>query len=145
MTSRPYSGSRHDYHIPAPNPLHRWGDSVAEAAHRLGCSVSVVYDWIKTGKLSTRRGTGNRQRIPWTEHVEAQCGRRITESGHLNPLAAAPTRPTLTGPHRVGADGHHHCGRPIDQRNSISDENIPIHDGRRGSMKHPSPAIADVA
>ena len=84
------SGSRHDYHIPAPNPLHRWGDSVAEAAHRLGCSVSVVYDWIKTGKLSTRRGTGNRQRIPWTEHVEAQCGRRITESGHLNPLAAAP-------------------------------------------------------
>jgi hypothetical protein len=105
----------------------------------------VVYDWIKTGKLSTRRGTGNRQRIPWTEHVEAQCGRRITESGHLNPLAAAPTRPTLTGPHRVGADGHHHCGRPIDQRNSISDENIPIHDCRRGSMKHPSPAIADVA
>jgi len=90
LTSRPYSGSRHDYHIPAPNPLHRWGDSVAEAAHRLGCSVSVVYDWIKTGKLSTRRGTGNRQRIPWTEHVEAQCGRRITESGHLNPLAAAP-------------------------------------------------------
>ena len=90
LTSRPYSGSRHDYHISAPNPLHRWGDSVAEAAHRLGCSVSVVYDWIKTGKLSTRRGTGNRQRIPWTEYVEAQCGRRITESGHLNPLAAAP-------------------------------------------------------
>ena len=45
---------------------------------------------LETGKLSTRRGTGNRQRIPWTEHVEAQCGRRITESGHLNPLAAAP-------------------------------------------------------
>jgi hypothetical protein len=50
-----------------------------------GRSASVVYDWIKTGKLSTRRGTGNRLCIPWTEHVEAQCRRRITESGHLNP------------------------------------------------------------
>ena len=108
--------------------------------------VTVVYDWIKTGKLSTRRGTGNRQRIPWTEHVEpnAAAASPNPDTSTRWPPHQIP-RPTLTGPHRVGADGHHHCGRPIDQRNSISDENIPIPRLQEGHMKHPAPAIADVA
>ena len=76
---------RHAYHIPAPNPYTDGEISVAEAAHRLGCNTSVVYDWIKTGKLAARRGTGNRLCIPWTEQIEAECRCRITESGHLNP------------------------------------------------------------
>ena len=78
---------RHAYHIPAPNPYTDNEISVTDAAHRLGCSASVIYDWIKTGKLAARRGSGNRLCIPWTEQTEAECRRRITESRHLNPGA----------------------------------------------------------
>jgi len=78
---------RHAYHVPAPNPYTDGEISVADAAHRLGCSTSVVYDWINTGKLAARRGPGNRLCIPWTEQDEAECRCRITESGHLNPTA----------------------------------------------------------
>jgi len=78
---------RHAYRIPAPNPFADGEISVADAAARLGCSIGVVYDWIKTGKLSARRGPGNRLCIPWTDHVEAECRCRITQSGHLNPTA----------------------------------------------------------
>jgi len=78
---------RHAYHVPAPNPYADGEISVADAAHRLGCSTSVVYDWIKTGKLAGRRGPGNRLCIPWTEQTEAECRCRIIESGHLNPAA----------------------------------------------------------
>ena len=83
---------RHAYHVPAPNPYADGEISVADAAHRLGCSVSVVYDWIKTGKLGGRRGPGNRLCIPWTEQTEAECRCRIAESWLLNP-AARRTRP----------------------------------------------------
>ena len=76
---------RHAYHIPAPNPYTDGEISVADAAARLGCSNGVVYDWIKTGKLAARRGSGNRLCIPWTEHIEAECRCRIAESTHLNP------------------------------------------------------------
>jgi excisionase family DNA binding protein len=58
---------RQAYHVPAPNPYTDREISVADAAHRLGCSTSVVYDWIKTSKLGARRGTGNRLCIPRTE------------------------------------------------------------------------------
>ena len=46
---------RHAYHVPAPNPYADGEISVADAADRLGCSTSVVYDWIKTGKLAPSR------------------------------------------------------------------------------------------
>jgi DNA invertase Pin-like site-specific DNA recombinase len=78
---------RHAYHIPAPNPYAAGEISVADAAERLGANIGVVYDWIKTGKLAARRGTGNRLCIPWNDRVEAECRCRITESGHLNPSA----------------------------------------------------------
>jgi len=78
---------RHAYHVPAPDPYADGEISVAETAARLGCSTSVVYDWIKTGKLDARRGTGNRLCIPWTERIESECRCRITESGHLTPQA----------------------------------------------------------
>ena len=48
------------------HPYRRVGRAAAVAAHRRGCSSSVVYDWIKTGKLAARRGTGNRLCMPWT-------------------------------------------------------------------------------
>ena len=82
---------RHAYHIPAPNPYADGEISVTDAAARLGCSTGVVYDWIKTGKLSARRGAGNRLCIPWTERIESECRTRITESGHLNPAARRTT------------------------------------------------------
>ena len=78
---------RHAYHVPAPNPYADGEISVADAAVRLGCSTGVVYEWIKTGKLAARRGTGKRLCIPWTEQIESECRCRITESGHLNPAA----------------------------------------------------------
>jgi hypothetical protein len=78
---------RHAYHVPAPNPYADGEISVADTARRLGTSIGVVYDWIKAGKLAARRGPGNRLCIPWTDHVEAECRCRITESGHLNPAA----------------------------------------------------------
>lgn len=78
---------RHAYKIPAPDPYADDEISVADAARRLGCSIGVVYDWIKTGKLTARRGAGNRLCIPWTAQTEADCQRRIAESGHLNPTA----------------------------------------------------------
>ncbi len=83
---------RHAYRIPAPTPYANGEISVADAAGRLGCSIGVIYDWITTGKLTARRGAGNRLCIPWTEHVALECRRRITESGHLNP-AARRTKP----------------------------------------------------
>lgn len=81
---------RHAYHVPAPNPYAANEISVAEAASRLGCSAGVVYAWIKTGKLSARRGPGNRLCITWTDEVDDACHRRIADSGHLNPRIQRP-------------------------------------------------------
>lgn len=78
---------RHAYKIPPPNPYAPGEVGVAEAAARLGCSIGVVYYWIETAQLDTRRGPGNRLCIPWTPSVEAACRRRVAESGHLNPTA----------------------------------------------------------
>jgi excisionase family DNA binding protein len=78
---------RHAHHIPAPERYADGEISVAEAAQRLGCSPNVVYAWIETGKLTARRGTGNRLCVPWTDQIQAECHRHITESGHLNPAA----------------------------------------------------------
>jgi hypothetical protein len=83
---------RHAYHVPAPTPYAHGEISVADAARRLGCSIGVIYDWIKTGKLAARRGAGHRLCIPWTEPIAADCRQRIASSGHLNP-AARRTKP----------------------------------------------------
>ena len=106
--------------------------------------------WSTTGSrpanspLDAAPATGSASPGPSTSKPNAAAASPNPDTSTRWPPHQIP-RPTLTGPHRVGADWHHHCGRPIDQRNSISDENIPIHDCRRGNMKHPSPAIADVA
>ena len=123
-TGAPFDGKavqwiRHAYHVPAPNPYADGEISVAEAAHRLGTSTSVVYDWIKTGKLDARRGPGSRLCIAWNDRVETECRIRITESGHLNPAAGGPqpaNTPDLDP--LVGADWHHHSERPSRVRNS---------------------------
>jgi len=83
---------RHAYKIPPPDRYAAAEISVAVAASRLGCSISTVYYWLKTGQLGARRGAGNRLAITWTDEVQAQCRRRIAESAHLH------QRPTAEDP-----------------------------------------------
>ena len=83
---------RHAYKIPVPDPYRPGEISVAEAARKLGCSTSVIYHWIHTGQLTARRGSASRFCIPWNQPVQADCQRRIEQSGHLNP-AARRTKP----------------------------------------------------
>jgi excisionase family DNA binding protein len=74
--------------LPAlPFPAASGQISVTEAACRLGCSTWAVYYWIETGKLTARRGQGNRLHIPWNDQIQAECRARIQQSGHLNPAA----------------------------------------------------------
>ncbi len=75
---------RHAYKIASPNPYAATEISVAEVARRLDVTTGVVYDWIKTDKLTARRGAGNRLCITWTDRVENQCRARIADSSHLN-------------------------------------------------------------
>ncbi len=76
---------RHAYHVPAPDPYPPGQVSVADAAAQLGCSTGVLYYWIRAGQLPARRGPSNRWCITWNDQVQAECRRRITESGHLTP------------------------------------------------------------
>jgi DNA invertase Pin-like site-specific DNA recombinase len=82
---------RHVHHVPTPSPYAAGEISVQTAAEKLGVSANVIYYWIDTGQLTTRRGTGNRHRIPWTGAIEADCRQRITNSAHL---ATQPQTPT---------------------------------------------------
>ena len=66
---------RHAYGIPAPAPCADGEISVAEAAGRLGCSAGVVYYWIETGQLTTRRGPGNRLCIAWDDRHRGRLPR----------------------------------------------------------------------
>jgi DNA invertase Pin-like site-specific DNA recombinase len=86
---------RHAYGIPAPEPYADGEVSVAEAAGKLDCSTGVIYYWIKTGQLTTRRGPGNRLCIAWDTATETACRERIAASGHLNPPARR-SRPRKT-------------------------------------------------
>jgi excisionase family DNA binding protein len=96
------SGIQHSAHLgrtarprklPAPAfPAAAGEISVTEAAYRLGCSTWVIYYWIDTGKLAAHRAAGNRLHIPWNDQVQADCQRRVEQSGHLSP-AARRTKP----------------------------------------------------
>ena len=86
---------RRAYGIPAPEPYADGEVSVADAASKLDCSTGVIYYWIKTGQLTTRRGPGNRLCITWDAATETACRERIAASGHLSP-AARRTRPRKT-------------------------------------------------
>ena len=64
---------RHAHHVPAPAPYAAGEISVAGAAERLHCSIGVVYDWIKTGKLTAPPRT----RQPALHPLGRQHPRRI--------------------------------------------------------------------
>jgi hypothetical protein len=129
---------RHAYHIPAPTPYAHGEISVADAASRLGCSIGVIYDWITTGKLTARRGAGNRLCIRWTNHTEAHCRRRISESGHSIPQPDAP-KPAPEPDHTTECRCHQAPWHPtVPPAQHHTNEKIPTRDCRRGSMKSPS-------
>jgi hypothetical protein len=94
---------RHAYHIPAPTPYAHGEISVADAASRLGCSIGVIYDWITTGKLTARRGAGNRLCIPWTNHTETTAATASASPATSTPQPDAPNpapEPDPTGKRR---------------------------------------------
>ena len=85
-TGAPFDGKavqwiRHAYHIPAPNPYTDGEISVAEAAHRLGCSTGV----------KTRI-------VPLTEKTIDHLRVYLAEF-HPNPAKLPATRPVFYSPH----------------------------------------------
>ena len=70
--------------IPYPTTWARAGEqTVRQIAETLGVSDGTIYAWITTGKLTTRRGPGNRLYIPFPPEVEQQCRERVQNSVHL--------------------------------------------------------------
>ena len=70
--------------IPYPTTWARDGEvTVGELAHTLGVSDGTVYDWIRAGKLTARRGPGNRLYIPFGPAIEQDCRQRVANSYHL--------------------------------------------------------------
>jgi DNA invertase Pin-like site-specific DNA recombinase len=60
--------------------------SITETAARLGTSPHRIYDWIKQGILTARRGPGARHRITLTPETEAECRKRIASGTATNSL-----------------------------------------------------------
>jgi DNA invertase Pin-like site-specific DNA recombinase len=80
---------RHVHHVPVPKPQRAGELTVAEAARCLGISADAIYCWIKNEKLNVRRTSTGRICIPWNNHVENACRRRIAESVHLKPAGTS--------------------------------------------------------
>lgn len=77
---------RWGHKIPNPASWARDGElTVSELAERLGVSGGTVYDWIRTGKITARRGPANRLYIPYGPDVEQECRELITNSVHQHP------------------------------------------------------------
>jgi hypothetical protein len=85
FTAKAVQWIRHAYHVPPPSPYTANELSVAEAAARLGVSISVVYYWISNAQLDARRGKGNRLCITWNPKIETACRQRVARSRHLKP------------------------------------------------------------
>ena len=73
---------RHKIRYPA-SYAHDGELTVHQVAERFGISDGSVYAWIETGKLTARRGPGNRIYIPFPPEIEQQCRRLIADSIHL--------------------------------------------------------------
>ena len=70
--------------IPYPTTWAHDGElTVNQIANRLGVSDATIYDWTSTGKLTARRGPGNRLYIPYGPDVEQECRHRVANSVHL--------------------------------------------------------------
>ncbi len=84
FTSKHVGWIRWAHKIPYPTTWARDGElTVNQTAERLNISTGTVYDWIRTGKLVARRGSGNRLYIPFGPEVEQQCRQLVANSVHL--------------------------------------------------------------
>ena len=72
------------HQIPYPATWARDSElTVHQLAQTLGVSDGTVYDWIRAGKLTARRGPGNRLYIPFDPAIEQDCRQRVANSYHL--------------------------------------------------------------
>jgi DNA invertase Pin-like site-specific DNA recombinase len=70
--------------IPYPTTWARDGEqTVSQIAETFGISDGTVYAWISTGKLTARRGPGNRLFVTFDPGVEQKCRRLVASSVHL--------------------------------------------------------------
>jgi DNA invertase Pin-like site-specific DNA recombinase len=70
--------------IPYPTTWARDGEqTISQIAETFGISDGTVYAWISTGKLTARRGPGNRLFVTFDPGVEQQCRRLVASSVHL--------------------------------------------------------------
>jgi excisionase family DNA binding protein len=70
--------------IPYPASWAHDGELTAgQIAQRLGVSDGTIYDWIRAGKLTARRGPGNRLYVPFDTTIEQECRHRVANSFHL--------------------------------------------------------------
>jgi DNA invertase Pin-like site-specific DNA recombinase len=70
--------------IPYPRTLANYGElTVTQLAERLGVSDGTIYDWIRTGKLTARRGPANRLYIPYGPDIQQDCRVLVVNSVHL--------------------------------------------------------------
>ncbi len=78
--------------LPKPNPTD--GEiGVEELARRLEVGDSVIYRWIKTGKLQARRIGQRKFAITFSDEIEAACRKRIADSIRIKPR----TQETVAG------------------------------------------------
>ncbi len=78
--------------LPKPNPTD--GEiGVEELARRLKVGDSVIYRWIKTGKLQARRIGQRKFAITFSDEIEAACRKRIADSIRIKPR----TQETVAG------------------------------------------------
>jgi DNA invertase Pin-like site-specific DNA recombinase len=70
--------------IPYPASYAHDGElTVTEAAARVGVSSGTIYDWIRAGKLTARRGPANRLYVPFDRRVDQDCRQLVATSFHL--------------------------------------------------------------
>jgi excisionase family DNA binding protein len=78
--------------LPKPNPAD--GEiGVDELAKQLEVGNSVIYRWIKTGKLQARRIGQRKFAITFNDEIEAACRQRIADSIRIKPQ----TQQTVAG------------------------------------------------
>ncbi|WP_406191879.1 recombinase family protein [Streptomyces sp. NBC_01017] len=71
--------------LPVHGPVQGREISVKEVARRLVIAADAVYYLITHGQLAARKTPSGRWCVPWDEETEADCRRRIAESGHPTP------------------------------------------------------------
>jgi len=77
---------RHAYRIGSPNLLTDGELTVRAVATRLGCSISIVQGWLKTGKLVGRRtNSSGHWAIPFDPDTDAACRDLLKNSAHIHP------------------------------------------------------------